>query len=92
MFLNKFWKNRDKVCHPDSYAEWPIDMDIQIIDEAMSAHMLRKVSFYYHYSWGLDRTKKEPSIFLKILSKHRQVISSKFPKSFRSARDFSGVW
>ena len=31
--------------------------------------------------------KKELSIFLKIQSKHRQVISSRFPKSFRGAGD-----
>ena len=31
------------------------------------------------------QNKKEASIFLKIQSKHRQVISSKFPKSFRDA-------
>ena len=39
----------------------------------------------FHYNSGLDRRKKEPSIFLKIPSKHRQVISSKFPKSFMGA-------
>ena len=33
------------------------------------------------------QNKKEPSIFLRIQSKHRQVISSKFPKSFRDAGD-----
>ena len=33
------------------------------------------------------QNKKEPWIFVKILSKHRQVISSKFPRSFRDARD-----
>ena len=32
--------------------------------------------------------KKEPSIFLKIQSKHRQVISSKFPESFWGDGDF----
>ena len=37
--------------------------------------------------FGLDHTKKEPSIFLKIQSKHRQVTSSKFPKRFRGACD-----
>ena len=31
------------------------------------------------------QNQKKPSIFLKIQSKHRQVISSKFPKSFRGA-------
>ena len=31
--------------------------------------------------------KKEPSIILKIQSEHRQVISSKFSKSFRGASD-----
>ena len=43
------------------------------------------------------QNKKEPSVFLKIWWKHRQMISSKFPKSFRGAgdlvvfyRDFSG--
>ena len=33
------------------------------------------------------QNKKERSIILKIWSKHRQVISSKFLKSFRGARD-----
>ena len=33
------------------------------------------------------QNKKEPSIFLKIQSEHRQVISSKFSKSFRGVRD-----
>ena len=33
------------------------------------------------------QNKKEPSTFLKIQSKHRQVISSEFSKSFRGARD-----
>ena len=37
-------------------------------------------------AWTLQN-KKEPSIFLKIQSKHRQVISSKFPESFRGAGD-----
>ena len=36
-------------------------------------------------AWTVEKT--EPSIFLKIESKHRQVISSKFPKSFRGAGD-----
>ena len=36
---------------------------------------------------GSQKSKQEPSIFLKIKSKHCQVISSKFPKSFRSAGD-----
>ena len=31
------------------------------------------------------QNKKDPSIFLKIQSKHRQVIPCKFPKSFRGA-------
>ena len=31
---------------------------------------------------------KESSIILEIWIKHRQVVSSKFPKSFRGARDF----
>ena len=35
----------------------------------------------------MGRTKKEPSIFLKIESENRQMISSKFPKSFRGAGD-----
>ena len=34
-----------------------------------------------------QQNKKEPSIFLKIQSKHRQGISSKFRKSFRGAGD-----
>ena len=33
------------------------------------------------------QNEKEPSNFLKFQSKHRQVISSEFPKSFRGARD-----
>ena len=33
------------------------------------------------------KNEKEPSIFLKIQSKHRQVISSKLPKSFSGAGD-----
>ena len=33
------------------------------------------------------QNKMEPSIFVKIQSKHRQVISSEFPKIFRGARD-----
>ena len=33
------------------------------------------------------QNEKKPSIFLKTESKHRQVISSKFPKSFRDAGD-----
>ena len=33
------------------------------------------------------RNKKEPWIFLKIQEEHRQVISSKFPKSLRGAGD-----
>ena len=33
------------------------------------------------------QNKKEPSIFLKILINYRLVISSKFPKSFKGARD-----
>ena len=40
------------------------------------------------YEKGLDRTKKEPSIFLEIQSEHRQMISSKFSKSFKGA----GAW
>ena len=35
----------------------------------------------FYYLEGLDRTKKEPLIFLKIPSEHRQVISIKFLKS-----------
>ena len=37
------------------------------------------------YYKGLDRAKTELSIFLKIESEYRQVISSKFPRSFRVA-------
>ena len=37
-------------------------------------------------AWTMQNQNK-PSIFLKIQPKHRQVISSKFPKSFRGARD-----
>ena len=37
-------------------------------------------------AWTVQN-KNEPWIFLKIQSKHRQVISSKFPKSFRDAGD-----
>ena len=33
------------------------------------------------------KNKREPSSFVKIEPKHRQVISSKFTKSFRGARD-----
>ena len=33
----------------------------------------------------IGQNKKEPPIFLKIQSEYRQVISSKFPKSFRGA-------
>ena len=36
----------------------------------------------------MDRNKSEPSIFHEIWSEDRQVISSKFPKSFRGAGDF----
>ena len=35
----------------------------------------------------IGQNKKEPPIFLKIQSEYRQVISSKFPKSFRGAHD-----
>ena len=42
---------------------------------------------YPPYGQGLDRRKKEPSISLKINSKHHQVISSKFPKSFTGGSD-----
>ena len=38
-------------------------------------------------SWTV-LSKKEPSIFLKIELKHRELISSKFPKTFRGADDF----
>ena len=33
------------------------------------------------------QNKKDPSIFLKVQTKHRKVISSKFPKSFRGDGD-----
>ena len=45
--INDFKANGEKLskccrlCHPDSYVEWPIDMDIQTIDEVMSDHMFR---------------------------------------------------
>ena len=42
--------------------------------------------WHINEAWTV-KNKKEPSIFLKIESEHRQVISSKFPKSFRGARD-----
>ena len=35
----------------------------------------------------MDHTKKKSLIVLKVQSKHRQVISSKFPKSLKAARD-----
>ena len=37
-------------------------------------------------AWAVQN-RKEPSTFVKIQSEHRQVISNKFLKSFRSARD-----
>ena len=45
----------------------------------------KRASLITDRAWTMQ--KKEPPIFLKIQSKHRQVISSKFPKSFRDARD-----
>ena len=56
----------------------------------------------YPKQLGLGPYKMEPSIFLKIQSEHRQMISSNFLKSFSGAddlvviydffRDFSGVF
>ena len=40
----------------------------------------------YFRAWTVQN-KKEPSISLETWSKHHQVISSKFSKSFRGARD-----
>ena len=37
-------------------------------------------------AWTVQ-SKKESSIFLKVQSEHRQVVSSKFPKSSRGASD-----
>ena len=51
--------------------------------------MLFHLIFAVHFiskPWTVQN-KKEPSIFLKNQSKHRQVISSKFSKSFRGAGD-----
>ena len=45
--------------------------------------LLKKVIFGVNHFF--DRTIKEPSFFLQIQSKHRQVIASKFTKCFRGA-------
>ena len=42
-------------------------------------------------AWTVQN-KKEPSIFLKIESKHRQVISSKFLKSFKGAHNLMAFY
>ena len=46
-----------------------------------------KVIFCFITRTWTVQNKKEPSIFAKLQSKHRQVISSKFPKRFRDAGD-----
>ena len=50
------------------------------------AHLLFRLGFLVITS-GWTVQKKEASISLKILTKHRRVVSSKFPKSFRGVRD-----
>ena len=47
----------------------------------------KKLTPSLDHSSGLDRTEKELSTFLKVESEHRQVVSSKFSKSFMGADD-----
>ena len=54
----------------------------------MEFHCTQPSLFAIDCDKGFDRTKKEASIFVKIESKHFQVISCKFPKSFRGAGDW----
>ena len=95
----------EKVSEPEPSSE-NIEVDYEKMSEAELGDYMRSLGMrfasidsrnrqnYHRRIRGIGPiTSRQGSlIFLQIQSKHRQVISSKFPKTFRGTRDFMACY